>query len=296
MAKNNSDRKMKLAAVFTAVAGVLFAAGALTHNSGGVILIENGHPQAGLKVIDIFGAEKTGLNAELFAQVYAGDAEMTKALLDRGAKFDWTTGGAAIVQQHPEILSLLLDKDSSQVQSYLIGGIINKEGTVEILEVAKAHGAKVGFEALVDAARGRPDLLPWVIEHGSFAPTDVMQAQKAAVSNDHLESFMRLRALAEPDEATKAGLLALAVHNAATVDELLKTVPFGEAALRAGLVEALDRGQETSFNLLKARLPQSTVSEVIRATLANRDEPTQLLVREAAKLPVPQTFAPTPRR
>jgi len=65
--------------------------------------------------------------------------------------------------------------------------------------------------------------------------------------------------------------------------------------LLAGL-EALDRGKEASFDLLKARLPPSAVSEVIRATLANRDEPTQLLIREAAKLPVPQTFAPVPGR
>lgn len=197
-----------LAATFFAVAGLTIGLG-VAHNSGGVILIESGRPEAGLKVIDILGSSQASLDAELFAQVYAGNAAMTKALLDRGAKFDWSTGGAAIVTQRPDILSLLLDKDSSQAQSYLIGGIINKEGTAGILEVAKAHGAKVGSEALAAAAEGRPDLLPWVIANGTFEKEDVREAEIGAAYNGRWESLERLCALAPPDEATKNEMLTV---------------------------------------------------------------------------------------
>lgn len=209
-----------LAATFFAVAGLTIGLG-VAHNSGGVILIENGHPQAGLKVIDILGSSQAALDAELFVQVYDGNATMTKALLDRGAKFDWTTGGAAIVKQRPEILSLLLDKDASQVQSYLIGGIINKEGTVEILEVAKAHGAKVGGEALAAAAEGRPDLLPWVIANGTFAKEDVREAEIGAAYNGRWESFERLCALAPPDEATKNEILSVVADKPGAQEKIL---------------------------------------------------------------------------
>ncbi len=258
----------------------------------GVLLIEGGRPEAGKKVINLIGGRQAGLNSELFAQVYAGNADLTKYLLDHGAKADLDDVGHAIKHKRPDIVGLLLDKYPSMAQSTLIGGIINEEGTVEILEVAKAHGAKLGFEALEVAARGRPDLLPWVIEHGTYAAADVMEAQKSAISNDHLDSFTRLHALAEPDDATKADLLKFSVHNPETLEALLKDVSFGAPALRAGLADALERGNEASFGLLKARLPQSTVNEVVRTAVAKTDAPTRLLIREAAKLPAPQTFNP----